>query len=310
MTTLDEAIAHHGLAGVHDAAALLPLMSEDELEQLIVDVAAHGWRDPALKTQDNVLLDGRNRLIASMDDRITQPLPIDEVEVDDLEAIDLVLGRNLHRRQLKPAQKAMVVLDSRGLVARYEREAEERMNAGVSDPVAQVHQGTPGRTRNKLADIAGVGERTMASVMSAHNDPELAAAMRNGEMDAKKAEAEARKRKAAATPEEEWTDEEQAAKKMLEEGATIVVNIRSYPHLIAWADKKGLYEKVDRTSKWGNPFILPDDGNRETVIDNYRECYLPYKPSLNPKDLKGKALGCWCYPEACHGDVLKEGAEA
>ena len=22
------------------------------------------------------------------------------------------------------------------------------------------------------------------------------------------------------------------------------------------------------------------------------------------EELKGKVLGCWCYPELCHGDVL------
>jgi hypothetical protein len=23
-------------------------------------------------------------------------------------------------------------------------------------------------------------------------------------------------------------------------------------------------------------------------------------------ELKGKVLGCWCAPEACHGDILSE----
>jgi hypothetical protein len=28
-----------------------------------------------------------------------------------------------------------------------------------------------------------------------------------------------------------------------------------------------------------------------------------------PSELKGKKLGCWCKPNACHGDVLAELAD-
>ena len=44
----------------------------------------------------------------------------------------------------------------------------------------------------------------------------------------------------------------------------------------------------------------------------YRE-YITNKPELLkliPKELKGKRLCCWCKPEACHGDVLAEQADA
>jgi hypothetical protein len=30
---------------------------------------------------------------------------------------------------------------------------------------------------------------------------------------------------------------------------------------------------------------------------------------LIPTEIKGKTLGCWCKPEACHGDVLAELAD-
>jgi len=26
-------------------------------------------------------------------------------------------------------------------------------------------------------------------------------------------------------------------------------------------------------------------------------------------DIKGKVLGCWCYPERCHGNYLKDLAD-
>jgi len=44
------------------------------------------------------------------------------------------------------------------------------------------------------------------------------------------------------------------------------------------------------------------------VIDKYR-AYVYAQPLLLikiKKELKNKVLGCWCAPEACHGDVLTE----
>ncbi len=86
----------------------------------------------------------------------------------------------------------------------------------------------------------------------------------------------------------------------------MVANFRRQAELIAQADAEGLFVRVDRNSRWGNPFILDDDGSRVTVIEAYRDLYLPNKPSLLGKltDLEGKLLGCWCAPEQCHADVL------
>ena len=60
----------------------------------------------------------------------------------------------------------------------------------------------------------------------------------------------------------------------------------------------------------GSPFANPyKTGTREENIKNY-EIYIKNKLKNEPqlqqqlKNLKGKNLGCWCKPEACHGDVL------
>jgi len=62
---------------------------------------------------------------------------------------------------------------------------------------------------------------------------------------------------------------------------------------------------IGRPSKWGNPFEIGRDGDRETVIQKYREWILtqPHLMAALP-ELRGKTLGCWCAPKACHGDVL------
>jgi hypothetical protein len=71
---------------------------------------------------------------------------------------------------------------------------------------------------------------------------------------------------------------------------------------------------IGRGSKWGNPYshkqgtqaqhVVPD---RETAIACYR-AYLMTNDSLMAAlpELKDKVLGCWCKPQACHGDVLVE----
>ena len=59
--------------------------------------------------------------------------------------------------------------------------------------------------------------------------------------------------------------------------------------------------------QWGNPYKIGDHGSRSDVIELYRE-YVLSCPELMEKhpSLKGKKLGCWCSPKACHGDVLVE----
>ena len=72
--------------------------------------------------------------------------------------------------------------------------------------------------------------------------------------------------------------------------------------------------RIDRTSPWGNPFVLGHDGGREEVIDRYRRWLATDDPQAvwireNVHTLRGKVLGCWCAPKACHGDVLAEMAD-
>jgi transcriptional regulator with XRE-family HTH domain len=109
-----------------------------------------------------------------------------------------------------------------------------------------------------------------------------------------------------------WSDDERDLLKRLRAGETVVVTLRgAHNSLIEWANAAGLYMRIDRKTPWGNPFELPGDGDRDTVIASYEEHYLPYKPSLTKRidELNAKALGCWCAPEPCHGDVLKRWAE-
>jgi hypothetical protein len=115
--------------------------------------------------------------------------------------------------------------------------------------------------------------------------------------------------------EQEWTDEERELRAEIEEGLTVVINLGRHRDLVAWAQAEGLLAKIDRTTIWGNPFKIGEppegDGDRQTVIAAYHNHYLPHRPSLLARldELQGKALGCWCAPEPCHGDGLREALE-
>lgn len=80
---------------------------------------------------------------------------------------------------------------------------------------------------------------------------------------------------------------------------------------------------IDRTTSWGNPFIIGVDGDRSNVCDAYKVWLWEWlmngkeiKYTIGArtfsnkwviehmKELKGKDLVCWCAPAECHGDYL------
>lgn len=74
--------------------------------------------------------------------------------------------------------------------------------------------------------------------------------------------------------------------------------------------------RIDRQTKWGNRFQMdkpgrPADGDRAEVIRKYRAWVVGQAELMAAlPELRGKVLGCWCAPAACHGDVLADLVEA
>ena len=89
---------------------------------------------------------------------------------------------------------------------------------------------------------------------------------------------------------------------------TTVVNLKSAPFdvYIGRANpRRGL-----KASKWQNPFVVGRDGTRDEVVEKFRQHLLSSAELLAAiPELKGKTLGCWCAPLACHGEVLAELAD-
>lgn len=80
---------------------------------------------------------------------------------------------------------------------------------------------------------------------------------------------------------------------------------------------KNSFSYIGRPSLLGNPFPLKDPKDeiaRELVINKYRDWFNErlgdpeFRAAL--EEVRGKNLGCWCAPRACHGDVVLEWLEA
>lgn len=69
---------------------------------------------------------------------------------------------------------------------------------------------------------------------------------------------------------------------------------------------------IGRGSKWGNPFTHKQETQAKYIVASRKEAVEKYEEWLKQQphllkvlpELKGKILGCWCKPKACHGDVL------
>ena len=164
---------------------------------------------------------------------------------------------------------------------------------------------------HKIGDIP---EKHLRPLVSVKNDNETLVAAYSKAQEIAKDENHGRLTEAIVTraveavkPDYEWTDDELDRRAVVEAGGTVVANMHQETDcaLLAWARSTGCFERIDRNSDWGNPFELGPDGDRETVCDSY-EIYFGRKYSLHDRvlGLKGKVLGCWCYPSRCHGDHL------
>jgi hypothetical protein len=67
--------------------------------------------------------------------------------------------------------------------------------------------------------------------------------------------------------------------------------------------------RIDRRSKWGNPFVMRNESDRDKVCDKYK-VYLDEKLERGDLDLDelkdARRLFCHCAPKRCHGHYLRE----
>jgi hypothetical protein len=91
-------------------------------------------------------------------------------------------------------------------------------------------------------------------------------------------------------------------------GEMCVINIHNRT-VLERARKTGRYRYIGRGSVFGNPYRIRENGwTRDQVIEMYRSDLRQSKDLQEViRRLPANAiLGCYCAPEACHGDVIME----
>lgn len=320
---------------------LIPELEKNEFELLESSILEHGIQSPLIVWEDT-LVDGHNRYEIAM--RYNLAYPVEKIEFNNEdEACEWIIKNQLGRRNLAPEAIKFFIgqlynfkkKTVGGIVGHenYYLPKDEVENFSTPTP--------PEKTSEAIANQYNVTERSVRNYAKAaesiNQSPTIKAAVVDGTLKlneavelaevikdlkgidekiilsrAKEIFKEKKLEKKAQlsdyAKESPIPDREQKIINALQEGETMVFNMKEDKHVYDWALKNGKFEAIDRNTVWGNPFILDADGDRETVCENYEFKYLPYKPSLikKVKNLKGKALGCWCSPLKCHGDTLKK----
>jgi protein gp37 len=181
--SVTEIVGKHGIAGVHPAADILPLATDEEFQEMCVDVKAQGFLNPVRINNDNLLIDGRNRLQVSwavgLDSAIIRFNPPD--------VLAYVLSENLHCRQLTVGQRAMI--------------AENIANMPAHRPAGSVTSVTV--SRHQAAETVGTTPKAISQVRLIKEwAPVEAKKVQNGEISLEKGYEIARKTKKLAVARE------------------------------------------------------------------------------------------------------------
>ena len=310
----------------HPIADVWPMMDDDKLKELADDISKNGQISPVWLYEGKIL-DGRNRWAAC---KIAGVEPTTK-EYTGTEPTAFAVAMNDRRRHMNKGALAAVAVE---LLPFFEADAKKRQQAAGKDhgrgqkveekiPQPISNKSTPAKietaqesvsgrvpqAREDAAKSVGVNDRYVQDAKKVKEEaPEVFEQLKAGKITLQNA-----KREVSKKPTDDWRqDERDRQVEVEEEGLTVVANASSDKNLIAWAEKKGIAVRIDRGTRFGNPFVLGEDGDRDDVCEAYADYYLPHKKgilaSIESGELEGKVLVCHCYPKRCHGDCLAEAA--
>lgn len=275
---------------------IFPAAKAEDYNRLRDDICDNGYdsKQPIIIYEGQVL-DGWNRWTACVELKINPPTR--QFDGNESEAIGLVMRTN-KRRNLNSGQWATIAVEADDIMVAMKAKRGRPEKAQIIEPLSRHHRST----NHKAAQLFNTNRTYVnqaAKIKKAA--PDVFERVKAGKMTMQDAAKAVR-----AIPTEPWLDDEKERKHKVESGKAVVANSNRDKNLIQWAEKRGLAVRVDRSSEFGNPFILEDDGTRDEVCDAYATHYLPNKPSIKSKikTLQGKVLICHCYPQRCHGDAL------
>lgn len=198
---LETAIANYGLKGVHPAAEIMPFMGEDEFESLVKDADENGFQNAVKVTDDQLLIDGRNRICASI--VLEKDVHIEVFNPSD--PLQYVRSENEKRRHLNKEQLAVVAIKA-AEYSKYAEEAKQRKGQrtdllvqstdNVVEKDSTKSEDKPTKTRDKLADDFGTNSNYVSQAIAVQKHaPELLDDVHMGKVSLKDASKEARQRK-------------------------------------------------------------------------------------------------------------------
>jgi len=281
----------------HPIANVWPMLDDEKLDELAEDIRQQGQLQP-IWTFEGMILDGRNRFEACRRAEI-KPI-IMEYKGDEPTAFAVSL--NDRRRHMGKSALAAVAAELEPHFAEDAKRRQVRKPKAESVVEKVPQQTVASKAREEAAKSVGVNDRYVQDAKKVKAEaPEVFERLKAGKITLQDA-----KREVAKKPTDDWRKDERDRQERCEGGATVIDNASSDNNLIAWADGQGLAVRVDRGTRYGNPFVLGEDGDRNEVCDAYRLHYLPHKPSITERagDLVGKVLICHCYPERCHAESL------
>lgn len=324
----------------HPIANVWPMMQDEQLKELAADIKKNGLLQP-IWLYKGAILDGRNRWAAC---EIAGVIPRTNEYTGD-EPTAFAVSLNDKRRHMTKAVLAAVAVE---LLPYFEEDAKKRQVQSGGDKVSQearavkkknpeplprpssapvvekipqplsdprpVEKTPPApapiesrKARDDAAKATGVNERYIQDAKKVKQEsPEIFEKLKAGKISIQDA-----KREVAKIPVDDWRKDERDRQALAKNGVTVVANAQADKNLICWAEREGIAVRIDRGTRYGNPFILGEDGERDYVCDAFEKHYLPNKPSIQSRliafgELSGKVLVCHCFPHRCHGNTLAE----
>ena len=256
----------------HPICLLIPSADEDELQDLIDDIRAHGLIDPIVLFE-GMILDGRNRAAAC--ERAAVAPRYVEFGGGREDALILVVSHNLKRRHLTKQAIADALVAAEDFNLHYAL-ASPPARAREAEPVIKITEPRTASSR-KLAQAAGgvVSHVMIASTrkVKEKGEPELQEAVRRGRIGvqdaAKAADLPPEQQRAIAAspkPRSAATEAAEAAKRLAaSRAAEAEAGSSGDPHAAlrkAWEGAKalrGLWQTADdRTREWFVGAVLFD----------------------------------------------------
>lgn len=157
MQTELTSILHHypEISGIHPACLAVPEISAEDWVKLQSDIARDGLRHEIILTQEGLLIDGRNRLIACHDGKVEPRFR--KVSTDPWR---VAYAENIARRHLDAKQKAVF-----GYAWKAWEAAEAKKRQGTRTDIPETFpESATGDSRDKAGERVGVSGKSIDKI--------------------------------------------------------------------------------------------------------------------------------------------------